>query len=124
MLVPHPEQIMSSLSFIQTFPILFLWPTVFHYSKRGQDISLPQGPGSDLLVTELGSVDYKEMIRSSGWGWGCWVSNTELYSKLEMRFNMLLKNVKECYLHFSEWTFFCKQTLTDKISIILKRKAN
>lgn len=32
----------------------------FHYSKGGQDISLPQGWGSELLVTELRGVDHKE----------------------------------------------------------------
>lgn len=36
----------------------------FHYRKGGQDISLPQGPGSELLVTGLRSVGHKEMIWS------------------------------------------------------------
>lgn len=46
------------------FAALSPWPLFFHYSKAGQDISLPQGPGSELLVTGPRSVGHKEMIWS------------------------------------------------------------
>lgn len=42
----------------------FSLASFFHYRKGGQDISLPQGPGSEVLVTGLRSVGHKEMIWS------------------------------------------------------------
>lgn len=57
-----PTQTLSKLVFYLEWSFPFPWPHFFHYNIGGQDISLPQGLGSELLVTELRSVGHKERM--------------------------------------------------------------